>query len=228
MEQAAPAAFAGILVIPILAIFFLSDGEKLADQIIHLVATKENHGTLESLAGELHVMLQRYIRAKVILGGLSLLYCSIAMLVAGLSERDSAGHSGRNTGIHSGCRLDHRSSNDRHCGSPHSLALDMDACATRCLANFDGLWHFAACHGTRTRNSPFARNFHINGGRRSGWNRGDLSFGAAGRCLAGHLPKVRMASGGYDTPGQLSPQSGPEGRKIRSRLNTAVNVASKS
>ncbi len=31
MEQAAPAAVAGILVIPILAIFFLSDGEKLAE-----------------------------------------------------------------------------------------------------------------------------------------------------------------------------------------------------
>lgn len=82
-ERAAPAVFAGILVIPILAIFFLSDGEKLADQIIRLVATKENHGALESLAGELHAMLQRYIRAKVILGGLSLLYCSIAMLVLG-------------------------------------------------------------------------------------------------------------------------------------------------
>ena len=91
MEQAAPAAFAGILVIPILAIFFLSDGEKLADQIIHLVATKENHGSLESLAGELHVMLQRYIRAKVILGGLSLLYCSIAMLVLGFPNAIALG-----------------------------------------------------------------------------------------------------------------------------------------
>jgi predicted PurR-regulated permease PerM len=83
IEQAAPAVFAGILVIPILAIFFLSDGEKLAGQIIHLMGAKENHGALESLAGELHALLQRYIRAKVILGGLSLLYCSIAMLVLG-------------------------------------------------------------------------------------------------------------------------------------------------
>lgn len=83
LERAAPAVFAGLLVIPILAIFFLSDGEKLADQIIHLVATNENHGALVSLAGELHFMLQRYIRAKVILGGLSLLYCSIAMLLLG-------------------------------------------------------------------------------------------------------------------------------------------------
>ena len=91
MEQAAPTAFAGILVIPILAIFFLSDGEKLAEQIIHLVATKENHAALESLAGDLHIMLQRYIRAKVILGGLSLLYCSIAMLVLGFPNAIALG-----------------------------------------------------------------------------------------------------------------------------------------
>ena len=69
--------------IPILAIFFLSDGENLANQAIHLVSTKENHAALRSLADELHSMLQRYIRAKVILGGLSLLYCLIAMLLLG-------------------------------------------------------------------------------------------------------------------------------------------------
>src|SRR5882757_4169651 len=91
MEQAAPTAFAGILVIPILAIFFLSDGENLAYQIIDLVAMKENHGALESLAGELHLMLQRYIRAKVILGGLSLLYCSIAMLLLGFPNAIALG-----------------------------------------------------------------------------------------------------------------------------------------
>ena len=83
MEQAAPAAIAAIVVIPILAVFFLSDGEELTNQVIHLIATNENRSALESLASELHAMLQRYIRAKVILGGLSLLYCSIAMLVLG-------------------------------------------------------------------------------------------------------------------------------------------------
>jgi predicted PurR-regulated permease PerM len=83
IEQSAPAALAGFVVIPILAIFFLSDGENLANQVIHLVSTKENHPAMRSLADELHVMLQRYIRAKVILGGLSLLYCLIAMLLLG-------------------------------------------------------------------------------------------------------------------------------------------------
>ena len=83
VEQSAPAALAGFVVIPILAIFFLSDGENLANQVIHLVSAKENHAALRSLADELHVMLQRYIRAKVILGGLSLVYCLIAMLLLG-------------------------------------------------------------------------------------------------------------------------------------------------
>lgn len=80
-ERAAPVVFGAILIIPILAIFFLSDGEALVNQIIHIVATKENRGIWESLAGELHVAFQHYIRAKVILAGLSFLYCSVAMLV---------------------------------------------------------------------------------------------------------------------------------------------------
>jgi predicted PurR-regulated permease PerM len=73
------------------AIFFLSDGENLANQIIRVVATKENHAAIESPADELHVMLQRYIRAKVILGGLSLLYCSIAMLILGFPNAIALG-----------------------------------------------------------------------------------------------------------------------------------------
>src|ERR1700731_3386458 len=91
IEQFAPAALSGLVVIPILSIFFLSDGEKLANQVIHLVSTKENHRTMIGLAGELHVMLQRYIRAKVILGGLSLLYCSIAMLLLGFPNAIALG-----------------------------------------------------------------------------------------------------------------------------------------
>jgi predicted PurR-regulated permease PerM len=86
IERSAPAALAGALVIPILAIFFLSDGENLTNQVIHLVSRKENLAAVRSLADELHVMLQHYIRAKVILGGLSLAYCSVAMLVLGFSN----------------------------------------------------------------------------------------------------------------------------------------------
>src|SRR5258708_1993101 len=63
----------------------------LATQIIHLVSPKENYAAMQSLAGELHVMLQHYIRAKVILGGLSLSYCSVAMLVLGFPNAVTLG-----------------------------------------------------------------------------------------------------------------------------------------
>lgn len=65
-KQLASTAIAGILVIPMLAIFFLSDGEKLANQIICLVSTKSSYDAARSLADELHRMLQHYIRAKVV------------------------------------------------------------------------------------------------------------------------------------------------------------------
>ena len=72
--------------IPILAIFFLSDGENLANQVIHLVSTKKNHTAVRSLASQLLKMLQHYIRAKVTLGGLSLVYCLVTMLILGFSH----------------------------------------------------------------------------------------------------------------------------------------------
>jgi predicted PurR-regulated permease PerM len=86
IERLASTAAAGILVIPILAIFFLSDGEKLANQLIHLTSTKESYDSMSALAAELHVMLQHYIRAKVILGLLSLIFCAAAMLMLGYSN----------------------------------------------------------------------------------------------------------------------------------------------
>jgi len=80
IQRFASTVIAGILVVPILAVFFLRDGESLANQFIYLVSTKNSYEAVQSLAGELHLMLQRYIKAKVILAGLSLVYCSAAML----------------------------------------------------------------------------------------------------------------------------------------------------
>lgn len=76
----AASAIAAFVVIPILAIFFLSEGENLANQVIQLVSTKDNRGEIQSLAAELNVMLRHYIRAKVTLGCLSLAYVSITSL----------------------------------------------------------------------------------------------------------------------------------------------------
>jgi hypothetical protein len=74
-----------------------------------------------------------------------ILFCRDARLW--FSERDSAGRSCRNTGIHSGGGLADRSGNHCHGGRSQSLTLDMDACAARCLAHSDGLRDCAAGHG---------------------------------------------------------------------------------
>lgn len=79
-ERFATTGFGAVIVIPILAIFFLSAGESLTDEVIHLVSTKENYEDFCSLAAELNTMLRHYIRAKVTLGVLSFAFVSIASL----------------------------------------------------------------------------------------------------------------------------------------------------
>jgi predicted PurR-regulated permease PerM len=80
-ERSAFSALVGLVVIPILAIFFLSDGANIVDSLIRLVATKDNLQELQSLARELNSMLHHYIRAKVTLAGLSLVFFSLASLL---------------------------------------------------------------------------------------------------------------------------------------------------
>jgi predicted PurR-regulated permease PerM len=77
------ATVGAVVVIPILALFFLSDGEKLAQQVVRLVSTPGNHEAIESLVVELDATLQHYIRAKVTLALLSMIYSTTAMLLLG-------------------------------------------------------------------------------------------------------------------------------------------------
>jgi predicted PurR-regulated permease PerM len=83
VQRSALQMASAVLVIPILAIFFLSDGEKLANQLILLIPTSSDGSAVRSLVADLNVMLQRYIRAKVILGMLSFLFSSVALLALG-------------------------------------------------------------------------------------------------------------------------------------------------
>jgi predicted PurR-regulated permease PerM len=83
IKQFASVVFGGIVVIPILGLFFLSDGEKLADGVIQLVSTRETYAETRALAADLNDMLRHYIRAKVILAVLSLVYSSVCMFFLG-------------------------------------------------------------------------------------------------------------------------------------------------
>jgi predicted PurR-regulated permease PerM len=70
-----------LAVIPVLAIFFLRDGDHIADSLIRLFAPATSYESIRAIADELHVMLTRYIRAQVILCGLSFAFYSAAMLL---------------------------------------------------------------------------------------------------------------------------------------------------
>ena len=83
VERIVPKAAGSLIVIPILALFFLSDGANLANSLIQLISSRDNFDAVQSLVQELNVMMQHYIRAKVTLGCLSFVYCSATMLVLG-------------------------------------------------------------------------------------------------------------------------------------------------
>ena len=85
-EQFLSVALSGVIAIPILALFFLSDGEKLTEQVVRLVSRPSNHEAIQSLVAELDLTLQHYIRAKVTLALLSFTFSSLAMLLLGFSN----------------------------------------------------------------------------------------------------------------------------------------------
>lgn len=68
-------------VIPILSIFLLADGRRLADMAVTAFATEQNLERLQSLSYELNNVLRHYIRAKMTLVGLSLTYVSVSLFV---------------------------------------------------------------------------------------------------------------------------------------------------
>jgi predicted PurR-regulated permease PerM len=82
-QRIIPTAIGSLVLIPILALFFLNDGATLADSLIQLLSTKDDLEDLRTFASELNVMLQHYIRAKVILGILSFVFCSVTTLLLG-------------------------------------------------------------------------------------------------------------------------------------------------
>jgi predicted PurR-regulated permease PerM len=70
-----------LVLIPVLAIFFLRDGDHIADAMIQMFFPRDRRPEIRALANELHIMLTRYIRAQVLLCGLSFVFYAAAMLL---------------------------------------------------------------------------------------------------------------------------------------------------
>src|ERR1700734_1822 len=73
--------FGCLLLIPVLAIFFLRDGDRIADAFTRPVFPEASRQALRALTAELHSMLTLYIRAQAILCGLSFAFYSTVMLL---------------------------------------------------------------------------------------------------------------------------------------------------
>jgi len=71
----------GLVLIPVLAIFFLRDGDYIADVLIQLFFLRDRRPGIRAVANELHIMLTRYIRAQALLCGLSFVFYAAAMLL---------------------------------------------------------------------------------------------------------------------------------------------------
>jgi predicted PurR-regulated permease PerM len=69
-----------LIVIPILAIFFLRDGRGFADSVIQIAERSRQRQFLSSIVEDLNVMLAGYIRAQLVLAGLSLLVYTVGLL----------------------------------------------------------------------------------------------------------------------------------------------------
>jgi predicted PurR-regulated permease PerM len=72
-----------LVLIPMLAIFFLRDGDHIADVLIQIFFPRDRRPGIRAVANELHVMLTRYIRAQVLLCGLSFVFYAAVMLLLG-------------------------------------------------------------------------------------------------------------------------------------------------
>ena len=146
-QRIVPSAIGSLVLIPILALFFLSGGPILAESVIQLVSTKDDVEDVRSFASELNVMFQHYIRAKVILGILSLVFCCGGDVAVGFPARMGAWRVGGSAGVHTRGRLDDFGDYDRYDWSAHSFSLDLDGSIAGVMANADGLFYFAACGG---------------------------------------------------------------------------------
>ena len=167
-----------LLLVPILAIFFLRDGDHIANVLVDLLFPRERRATMRATAHELHLMLTRYIRAQV-----ASLWPFFLVLFRGpapsaISPRHLVGLFRRITGIHSGGWLDQHIRSDcrrRYC---QSLALALYGGVVSSLASDPRLSCNAPDHGAAAEDSSFGRDLCGAGRHRTRRNYRHLSRGA--------------------------------------------------
>lgn len=68
-----------LILIPILSLFFLNDGEDIATNMVKLGRSTKEKSLIEGLLNDINVMLGSYIRAQVILAGMTLVAYTLVL-----------------------------------------------------------------------------------------------------------------------------------------------------
>jgi predicted PurR-regulated permease PerM len=73
-------------VVPLLSIFFLKDGRSFSDFLLSTIHSRPQREFLENVLNDLNQMLAHFIRAQLILAGLTLVVYSVALWLMGVSN----------------------------------------------------------------------------------------------------------------------------------------------
>ncbi len=139
-----------LIVVPILAAFFLKDGRAFGEVLLSFVHSRPQREFLEGVLGDLNQMLAQFIRAQLTLAAFSFVAYLAFLELARCSLCPGAGHGGRSDGVHSGGRPPGR------CGAylRRRYADELSALAVAAhfpcsLAHDTGLRNFTPHHGTK-------------------------------------------------------------------------------
>ncbi len=84
-KLAAPASHLWwLILIPILSLFFLKDGENIATNLIALGRDSQEKATLSGVVSDVNIMLGSYIRSQIILAGLTLIAYTLVLSIMGV------------------------------------------------------------------------------------------------------------------------------------------------
>jgi len=70
-----------LLLVPILAIFFLKDGRELGERLVNSVENVRNRGIVAETVGQMNLMLAHYIRAQITLAGLAMVVITFVLWI---------------------------------------------------------------------------------------------------------------------------------------------------
>jgi predicted PurR-regulated permease PerM len=85
---------AWLVVIPVLAVFFLLDGRRIESALIRIASMGGKYPDVQEIAEEMNLILKRYVRAKMTLCALSFIFYSTAMLLLRFPHAIAIGFAG--------------------------------------------------------------------------------------------------------------------------------------